>query len=52
MFYHMIFYWSFMALQNYFSQIEPNQSLDGEKTGDSHEKPPDNPRAELGLSRV
>ena len=32
--------------------FEPSQSLDGAKTGDPREKPPDHPQAQLGLSHM
>ena len=40
----------FTALQDYFTNFEPSQSLGGAKTGDPREKPYDHPQAELGLS--
>ena len=41
-----------MACQDYFSHIEPSQSLGGAKTGDLRANPPDHPQAELGLSHI
>ena len=41
-----------MVCQDNFTHFEPSQSLGGAKTGDSREKPPDNPQAELGLSHM
>ena len=38
--------------QNYFTHFEPSQLLGGAKTGDSREKPPDYPQAEIGLSHM
>ena len=40
-----------MARQIYFTQFESSQSYGWEKTGDGREKTPDQPQAELGLSR-
>ena len=39
-------------LSRLFHSLEPSQSLGGAKTGDPQEKPPDHPKAELGLSHT
>ena len=45
-----------MALQDYFTHVEPSQSEGqsehGAKTGDPREKTLDDPKAELGLSHI
>ena len=41
-----------MARQDYFTHAEPSQSVGGAKTGESWEKPPDHPQAEVGLSHM
>ena len=40
------------APQDYFTHLEPSQSLGGAKTGDPREKPPGRSQAELGLSHM
>ena len=35
--------------QDYFTHFEPSQSVDGTKTGDPREQPPDHPQAEVSL---
>ena len=35
---------------DYFTHVEPSQSVVGAKTGDPREKPPDHPLAVLGVS--
>ena len=47
-----IFVGEVRALQDYFTYFELNQSLDGTKTRDPSETPPDHPQAELDLSHI
>ena len=48
-------FWFDMGLttrQDYFTHLEPSQSLGGAETGATREKPVDHPQAEFGLSHV
>ena len=45
----VFFFIGFTARQDYFTRFQPSQSLGGVKKGDSQEKRPDHPQAELGL---
>ena len=51
-FFIFLFYLGFTARQDYFTHFEPSQSLGGAKMGDTREKPPDHPQAELRLSHM
>ena len=42
-----IFYLGFTARQDYFTHFETSQSVDGAKTGDPREKPPNHPKQNL-----
>ena len=50
--YFFVFDLGFTTRQNHFTHFEPNQSFGGAKTGDTQEKAPNHPQAELGLSHM